>query len=97
MASHSSRHTGNATVARNSFRTLQLGGDSAAGSGGDKVRNNRCEESCAQNEKWITSLAAIVASLEVMVVRGAPVLKHRRVPWLYLGRFFLFLRAPLPQ
>jgi hypothetical protein len=61
------------------------------------VRNNRCEESCAQNEKWITSLAAIVASLEVMVVRGALVLKHRRVSLLYLDRFFLFLRALLPQ
>ena len=61
------------------------------------MRNNSWEESCAENEKWITSLAAIVASLEVMVVRGALVLKRRRVPLLYLGRFFLFLRAPLPQ
>ena len=61
------------------------------------MRNNSWEESCAENEKWITSLEAIVASLEVMVVRGAPVLKHRRVPLLYLGRFLLILRAPLPQ
>ena len=59
------------------------------------MRNNRCEESCAQNQKWRTSLAAIVASLEVMVVRGALALKHRRVPLLSLARFFLFLRARL--
>jgi hypothetical protein len=102
MPFHSSRHTGNATVGRPtemrySFRKFQSGGDSATGLTGNKVRNNKREESCAQNGKWITSLTAIVASLKVMVVRGALVLKRRRVPLLYLARFFLFLRAPLPQ
>jgi hypothetical protein len=82
---------------RNSFSNFQPGGDSATGLGGNKVRNNGRKGSCAKNGKWITSLTAIVASLEVMVVRGVLVLKRRRVPLFYLARFFLFRRAPLPQ
>jgi hypothetical protein len=35
------------------------------------VRNNGCEESCAQNRKWITSVAAIVAPQTCTLVRGA--------------------------
>jgi len=43
-------------------RPIYGGFDSASGSGGMRGRNHRRVDSCASNGKWITFLAAIVAS-----------------------------------
>jgi hypothetical protein len=75
---------------------LGYGGDSETSSGGSRTRNNERGVSCAENGKEITTLAAIVAPHTCDLVRGAPVLKHLRVPLSYLIRavfFCLFLTS----
>jgi hypothetical protein len=71
------------------------------GSGESRAGKNDRDASCARNEKWITSVAAIVASFVGTLVRGALVLKHRRVPFDHdcFGLAFLpvFRSMPLPQ
>src|ERR1700756_3237493 len=46
-------------------------GNRAFGSGRIQFRNGTTDESCGQNEKWITSVAAIVAPHMCTLVRDA--------------------------
>ncbi len=78
---------------------FSYGGDLSAGSGRSRAGDTRRAVSCAQNGKWITSLAAIVASNQGDFGQGRVRCSiHRRVPLPHLDFFFgLFLRFPLPQ
>jgi hypothetical protein len=70
---------------------MSYGGDFAAQSIGERVGDNGREESCARNGKWIICLAAIVASYEVMVVRGAFGVQAPARPVILLCSFLVLL------
>jgi hypothetical protein len=56
--------------ARQTQSQVSEGGDSETDSGGTKTANNVREASCAENEKWITSFAGIVAPQTCDLAQG---------------------------